>query len=291
MNAHRDATARTALGPMTLAAIEHNEPPDRRLVDDDLAESFLPTRSRLLVRLTRIGWLRRAVLSASERAAPGVAISVACRKRFIDERLSDPLNETDVVIVLGAGLDTRGCRIARHGDLPVYEVDQPEVVEHKAAVLRRVAGTIPSSIHLVGADLETDDLMAALESHGFRLGQRAFVIWEGVTQYLSDAAIRATLEALRGLAPGSRLIFSYVRQDFLDGTNRYGADALYRRFRQRSQLWQSGMVPEQVADLLAEYGWRLVEQVGPSYYRDTYIRPTGRPLAASAIEWTALAER
>jgi len=35
----------------------------------------------------------------------------------------------------------------------------------------------------------------------------------------------------------------------------------------------------------------VVEQAGPSYYRDLYIRPTGRTIAASPIEWTALAVR
>lgn len=276
---------------MTLAAIEHHEPPARRLVDDDLAESFLSARARLLVRLTRTAWLRRAVYATAERAAPGVWTSIACRKRYIDERLSDPLNEADAVIVLGAGLDTRGCRIARHSALPVYEVDQPEAIDHKRVVLQRVAGEIPSSIHLVSLDFEAGDLMAALHAQGFRSDQRAFVIWEGVTQYLSADAVAATLAALSALAPGSRLVFSYIRQDFVDGTNRYGADALYRRFRQRSRLWRSGMVPEQVGELLADHGWRLVEQVGPSYYRDTYIRPTGRDLTASPIEWMALAER
>ena len=56
-------------------------------------------------------------------------------------------------------------------------------------------------------------------------------------------------------------------------------------------MWQSGLVREDVGDLLDEYGWRLVEQAGPSYFRDTYIRPTGRTLSASPLEWTALAER
>ncbi|MGE2836671.1 SAM-dependent methyltransferase [Mycobacterium sp. SMC-4] len=286
-----DPAARTAVGPMTLAAIEHHEPPDRRLVDDDLAESFLPARARLMVRLTRTAWMRRAVYSTVERTAPGVWTSIACRKRYIDERLSDPLNETDAVIVLGSGLDTRGCRIARHGDLPVYEIDRPEAIDHKRVVLQRVAGEVLPSVHLVGLDFATGNLMSALQSHGFRDDRRAFVIWEGVTQYLSADTVADTLAALGNLAPGSRLVFSYIRQDFIDGVNLYGADALYRRFRQRSRLWQSGMVPEQVAEMLAEHGWRLVEQVGPGYYRDTYIRPTGRDLTASPIEWMALAER
>ena len=36
----RNPAAQTAFGPMVLAAVEQNEPPDRRLVDDDLAELF-----------------------------------------------------------------------------------------------------------------------------------------------------------------------------------------------------------------------------------------------------------
>lgn len=290
MNA-RNAAAQTAFGPIVLAAIEHNESPQRRLVDDDLAESFLPERLRALVRLTRSQLLRRMASAASERSGPGLWAGIACRKRYIDERLSDPLNDTDSVVVLGAGLDTRACRIARHSALPVFEVDQQINIDRKAAVLQRVLGTAPASVHLVPVDFERDALIPALEAHGYRSELRTFFIWEGVTQYLTPDAVHATLAQLRDAAPGSRLIFTYVRQDFIDGSDTYGAERIYRRFRKRRQVWKSGLVPEHVGELLAGYGWRLVEQAGPSYFRDTYIRPTGRDVAASAIEWTVLAER
>lgn len=283
--------AQTALGPMVLAAIEHNESPGRRLVDDDLAESFLPARWRWLVRSARAGAVRRALTGASERSGPGLWASIACRKRFIDERLSDPLNDVDTVVVLGAGLDTRACRIARHSDMPVFEVDQHVNTERKAAVLERVLGATPPSVRLVPLDFETEALMPALQAAGYRRDDRTFFIWEGVTQYLRPEAVRSTLDQLRDAAPGSRLVFTYIRQDFVDGTDLHGAEALYRRFRQRRQVWRSGLVREDVGELLDEYGWRLVEQAGPSYFRDTYIRPTGRTLSASPLEWTALAER
>ena len=276
---------------MVLAAIEHNESPGRRLVDDDLAESFLPARWRWLVRSARAGAVRRALTGASERSGPGLWASIACRKRFIDERLSDPLNDVDTVVVLGAGLDTRACRIARHSDMPVFEVDQHVNTERKAAVLERVLGATPPSVRLVPLDFETEALMPALQAAGYRRGDRTFFIWEGVTQYLRPEAVRSTLDQLRDAAPGSRLVFTYIRQDFVDGTDLHGAEALYRRFRQRRQVWRSGLVREDVGELLDEYGWRLVEQAGPSYFRDTYIRPTGRTLSASPLEWTALAER
>ena len=291
MKQTRNPAAQTAFGPIVLSALEHHERPDRRLVDDDLAASFLPARLRWLVGLSRFDAVRRAAVAASDRSGPGLWASIACRKRYIDERLSDPINEFDTVVVLGAGLDTRAYRIARHSDLPVFEVDLPVNIDRKAAVVQRVLGGAPASVHLVPVDFERDALMPALEAHGYRATDRAFFIWEGVTQYLVPEAVRATLAQLGDAAPGSRLIFTYVRQDFIDGTERYGADAVYRRFRQRSQVWKSGLVPEQAGELLAEYGWRLVEQAGPSYFRDTYIRPTGRTLSASPIEWTVLAER
>lgn len=286
----RDAAAQTAFGPMVLAAIEHHEPPARRLVDDDLAESFLPNRFRFLVRMARSDALRRATVSAIDRSGPGLWASIACRKRYIDERLSDPLNDTDTVVVLGAGLDTRACRIARHSDLPVFEVDQQVNSDLKASVLQRVLGSVPPSVHLVAVDFERDALIPTLEAHGYRREQRTFFIWEGVTQYLTPEAVRSTLSQLADAAPGSRLIFTYVRQDFIDGTDLYGAESLYRKFRKRRQVWKSGLVPEHVGELLAEFGWRLIEQAGPSYFRDTYIRPTGRDIAASAIEWTVMAD-
>ncbi len=287
----RNAAAQTAFGPIVLAAIEHNEPAERRLVDDDLAESFLPTRFRMAVRLTRSASIRRAAMAAADRSAPGVWAGIACRKRFIDERLSDPLNDTDAVVVLGAGLDTRACRIARHSDMPVFEVDQPVNIQLKEAVLHRVLGAVPPSVHLVPVDFERDAVVSALQARGYRSEQRTFFIWEGVTQYLTPEAVRSTLAQLADTAAGSRLVFTYVRQDFIDGVNLYGAESLYRKFRTRRQVWKSGLVPEQVGELLSEYGWRLVEQVGPSYYRDTYIRPTGRDVAASGIEWAVMAAR
>lgn len=283
--------AQTAFGPMVLAAIEQLEVPERRLVDDDLAESFLPGRLRALVRLARFGPLRRMLIAASDRSGPGLWASVVCRKRYIDEKVSDPVSEIDAVVILGSGLDTRPYRIARYSDLPVYELDQPVNIERKTAAVHRALGGVPASVHLAGVDFEHDNVMSALADNGFGDSGRTLFIWEGVTQYLTPEALHRTFEQLRAVTPGSRLIFTYVRQDFIDGTNLHGAEAVYRRFRRRSQIWKSGLEPERVEEILRGYGWRVLEQVGPSYYRDLYIRPTGRTISASPIEWTALAVR
>jgi O-methyltransferase involved in polyketide biosynthesis len=108
-----------------------------------------------------------------------------------------------------------------------------------------------------------------------------------VTQYLTEDAVRTTLTALQNSPANSRLVFTYVRKDFIDGRNMYGAAVLYRRFRQRRQVWKFGLDPDDVDAFVGTYGWQLVEQAGADYYLQNYIRPTGRDLAASDLEWTA----
>jgi len=204
---------------MVQAAIEQYEPPERQLVEDDLALSFLPASQRAMVRAMRWPLLRRLTISAGERAVPGSWALIACRKRFIDDKLTADLGNVGAVVDLGAGMDTRAYRLARQSDIPVFEVDLPVNIERKRAAVRHAIGAIPASVHLVPLDFERDDLIATLTGHGYRADARTFFIWEGVTQYLTEDAVRATLGELQGAATGSRLVFTYVRKDFLDGTN------------------------------------------------------------------------
>jgi methyltransferase (TIGR00027 family) len=287
----RNPAAQTAFGPMVLAAVEHNEPPGRRLVDDDLAELFLPAPLQWLVAATRFAPARHLLVRTSEWTGPGLWANLACRKRFIADKITETLADINAVVILGAGLDTRGYRLTRQVRIPVFEVDLPVNIALKAKTVRRVLGQAPLSVRLVALDFERDDLLTALAEHGYHTDYRAFFICEGVTQYLTEAGVRRTLEGLRAAAPGSRLVFTYVRRDFIDGKNRYGTRTLYRTVRQRKQLWHFGLEPDEVAGFIAEYGWRLIEQAGPDELVQRYVEPAGRKLTASQLEWSAFAEK
>ncbi len=287
----RNPAAQSAFGPVVLAAVEHNEPPDRRLVDDDLAELFLPAPLRLLVGATRWGPARRLMIGGSEFTGPGLWANLSCRKRFIDDKLNEALDDIDAVVILGAGLDTLPYRLTRRVRIPVFEVDLPVNIAMKAKTVRRVLGEPPLSVRLVALDFERDDLLTSLAEHGYRTDYRAFFVCEGVTQYLTEEGVRRTLEGLRATAPGSRFVFTYVRRDFIDGSNRYGTRTLYRNVRQRHQLWQFGLEPDEVAEFIGDYGWRLVEQAGPDDLLRRYVEPAGRGLTASQLEWSAYAEK
>ena len=287
----RNPVAQTAFGPMVLAAVEQNEPPGRRLVDDDLAELFLPASLRLLVGATRWGPARRLMIRGSEFTGPGLWVNMACRKHFIDDKLKAALDDIDAVVILGAGLDTRPYRLTRQARIPVFEVDQPVNIAMKAKTVRRVLGELPLSVRLVALDFEHDDLLTSLAEHGYRTDYRTFFVCEGVTQYLTEDGVRRTLEGLRAAAPGSRLVFTYVQRDFIEGANRYGTRTLYRNTRERHQIWQFGLEPDEVAGFIAEYGWRLVEQAGPDEFVQRYVEPAGRNLPASQLEWSAYAQK
>jgi methyltransferase (TIGR00027 family) len=276
---------------MVLVAIEQREPPDRRLVDDDLAVQFLPRPIRWLVNSAPSNLLRRLMIAVMEREGPGLWASMIGRKRYITDKVAASLGDIDAVVVLGAGMDTLAYRLARTTRIPIFELDQPVNVARKTAAARRALGTPPSSVQSVPFDFERDDVFTVLAEHGYRLQSRTFFVWEAVTQYLTADAVDATLTSLGSAAPGSRLVFTYVRADFIDGINLYGAETLYRRFVQRQRLWRFGLPPQDVATFLAGHGWRVCEQAGPDLIVHRYIEPTGHHLTASPIEWTAYAEK
>ena len=125
---------------------------------------------------------------------------VLARSRYVDEALAPRLAAgLDQVIVLGAGFDTtalayadRACRF--------FEVDHP-------AILAGHPG-LGANIRFVPLDFAQHDLAAALVAAGFDAHRPAWVSWLGVTMYLEQRVVLATLATLRRiLAPGSVVIF------------------------------------------------------------------------------------
>jgi methyltransferase (TIGR00027 family) len=274
---------RTAVGPMVIVAVEQFEPSP--LIHDPWAAKLLPLSGRLAVTLAKWPPARRSTVKATEKKLPGLWASMLCRKRYIDDMLRDAVQDgIDAVVILGAGFDTRAYRVPGLDGIPVWELDLPANIARKEAALRRCFGRVPDGVTLVPVDFETQDLQQELTRHGYRLGSRTFVAWEAVTQYLTEAGVRRTLEHLAHTGPGSRLAFTYLRKDFLDGVTTFGADVAYQDFVVKRRLWRFGLDPEQVAGLLAEFGWTEHEQLGPHEFTARYLEPAGRRLLVSEIE-------
>lgn len=91
-------------------------------------------------------------------------------------------------------------------------------------------GKIPSHIKLVAINLDLEDPGTMLELHGYSTNKRTFFILEAVTQYLTEKGIRSTFDFLAKAASGSRLVFTYICKDFLDGRVMHGWENFYKKY-------------------------------------------------------------
>jgi methyltransferase (TIGR00027 family) len=284
------AAAKTGAAPTTIIAIEQHFPRDQRIIVDELAHAILPFVARVLVRLTRPAFVRNRFVRLLEKTSPGIWGLMTCRKRYIDEKISDAVSGIDAVVNLGAGFDTRVYRLPALARVPVWEIDQAENIELKRIHLRRLREVIPAHLTLLPIDFDRQDLGALLAVHGYAASQRTFFIWEGVTQYLTEAGVRATFEFLGKTARDSRLAFTYVRKAFLDGEAMFGQNDMYKRFVAK-RIWLFGMEPDSAEEFLSQYGWRVIEHIGYEDLTQRYVRPTGRTLASTPIERIVYAEK
>ena len=282
--------AQTGPGAMVLVAIEQAFPEGERIIDDDLACPILPFGYRAEVRL--FGPIKNWVIRKSELKVPGLWGGIMARKRYIDDIVSEAAEgPIEAVVNLGAGFDTRAFRLQALAEVPVWEVDQPQNIDAKRSRLEKLFEPVPAHVTLVPIDFDHEDLATVLASHGYEPDRRTMFVWEGVTQYVTEAGIRATFDFLARAPAGSRMVFTYTPKDFIDGENFYGLEYLYKQMLVKDKIWLFGLDPEKVDDFLGEYGWYVLEHLGYDELGERYVKPTGRELQSMAIERMVYAEK
>jgi methyltransferase (TIGR00027 family) len=285
------AATKTGYGPILAVAIEQNYPKDQRIIDDNLAYQMLPPVMRFVVRMTQSDWIRNGLVREAERVVPGIWGGMIYRKRYIDAKVMATSGQIGVLVNLGAGFDTRAFRLSALAHVQIWEVDVQENLERKQVLLQKVLGEIPKNVHFIPIDFDCEDLETVLSSHGYSLNDRTFFIYEGVLQYLTETGVRATFDFLTRVVPGSRLVFTYVRKDFINGQVMYDQEATYKRYVIKDKSWLFGIAPEEVPSFLTEYGWQIIEHLGYEDLVDVYVKPTGRNLSSTPIERLVYAEK
>ncbi len=181
------------------------------LVRDDVADSLVPGFSSRLLGMARSSpRAARLVLGMLDRVSRGRLRHIALRTRAIDEAIEHAIRDgARQIVLLGAGLDARAWRMDALRECIVFEVDHPSTQSYKRA---RVDGLTPSAreVRFVEVDFERQDFGQRLEEAGHRPDERTVFVWEGVTMYLTRAAIDRTLATAARIAPrGSTLIMTY----------------------------------------------------------------------------------
>ncbi len=287
------SAAQTGSAPTFLVAMEQYEPPAQRIIDDDLATKVLPGGVRFFLKLLRIPLLRNWMINLFEKQIEGASSAFLCRKRYIDDTIIATAENGSVaaIVNLGAGFDTRVYRLPKLATIPAWEVDQLVNIEAKRKGVQNALGNIPAQVTLVPINFMTQDLGVVLNDHGYNGDKKTFFIWEAVSQYLTETAVRQTFHFLAQSPAGSQLTFTYVLKDFIEGKNLYGEEKFYERMVTKNNIWHFGFDPAEVGDFLQEYGWRLIEDLSYEELNNRYAKSIGRNLPSMKIERMVYAEK
>jgi methyltransferase (TIGR00027 family) len=275
--------SRTATGAAFCRLVEQSQPAETRLFNDPVVMRLLDP---MAVAMASPGPMRDEQLASLGSGTYG---SLVMRTRFIDDVVTAQVaGGVTQVVILGAGLDTRAYRLPALREATVFEVDLPRLQRRKRKALRKIASTA-REVRFVPMDLTTQRLDEALPYAGLDTSQPALFVWEGVTQYLPESAVRSTLAFVGRACAGTSLVFTYVRRSVVNEGGYSGWSRSLRVEVSTSEPWIFGLEPDDVPGLLDESGMRLVQDVGADDYQSLYLRPLGRQLDIDPGERVAVA--
>merc|ERR1712048_470709 len=113
------------------------------------------------------------------------------------------------VVLLGAGYDTRFYRLPLGDHAHLFEVDAKGTQDMKLDALRTAAIDIPNvdRVTYVAVDFQSECWFDRLVDSGMRKGLPTFIVWEGVTYYLPEEVVKATLNIVAKRFDGTAAMF------------------------------------------------------------------------------------
>lgn len=253
-------------------ALESSRSAPERLFNDPFARAFLSWPLSLAGRLLTVPGFALLVSRVVDRRAPGARTSAIARTKLIDDAIEAGIAEgIEQLVILGSGFDSRAYRLPSLRRVSVFEVDHPDTQAAKRSTLARLA-VRAENVRFVAIDFDRQDLQSVMTDAGFRPQTRTFLLWEGVTNYLTEAAVDATLRWCAHASPGSRLLFTYVHRDVLASPSPFfGTQKLFASLRAYGESWTFGIDPKQLAAFLAHRGLCLDTDLGAAQYRERYF--------------------
>lgn len=212
-----DQPSQSALGVTLFRAFATRDARPEIRGNDDLAEKFLPEEFRKMADNPAV---REWVIAK----APGSYEFFIARTKFFDRAVREALEENlPQIVFLGAGYDSRPYRFADCiRDTRIFELDVPSTQQRKKAMLQQAGVRVPPTLEFVPVNFTRDALDDVLAKTGFDRSKRTLFVWEGVTYYLTAAAVDQTLACIRRNSPaGSQLCLDYMI-DAPDMASRYG---------------------------------------------------------------------
>ena len=295
-----DTPSRTAAWVAAARHLGRLLPEDVRIADDPFGGAFTSLQLARMIEEAAGGGL--GGIRGPITKVPGLSkwiVYMQVRTRVIDDIVRGFHGKQ--LVLLGAGYDCRALRLPELAETRVFEIDHPATQGHKRRVLDRLGAESPSTY--VTWDFETmptEDLPDALAEAGHDASQPSLTSWEGVTMYLTEPAIDASLRAsAEWSAPTSQLAMTYFAKSRLAEPS-WTTRAIAAVVSRVGEPWRFGWQPEELPGYLAERGLELVDDIAlndaarellpPQYAR--HVDDAGRRVVlATAPESIAVAQR
>jgi len=243
------------------------------ILEDDAAGWLLGPPLSAILHAAPLRWLFWRPLIAKVRP---ISAFVVIRSRYAEDCLAQAIRGgCRQYVILGAGLDSWALRHTEPG-VTVFELDQPATQQWKAARIRDRLGAAPAHLVLIPIDFEREaiaDVLAAAPGRQYDREAPALVSWLGTICYLTHDAIAGTFASLAAAcAPGSRVVFDYFEpKERMSPADLQLFETLDAGGARRGEPMQTLLAAEEMAEILAAAGWRVVEDLSAPEIRRRYL--------------------
>ena len=259
--------------------------PDRKLRNGD----WLATKLCEPVLLPREYDAARAVIEDDPERYAGF-FYVNARTRCIDDLLERALRHGAAqVVVLGAGFDSRAYRFHRaHPKVAFFEVDLPATTRAKQEAIAKVLGALPRYVHYAPIDFDKQSLESVLAGVGYDPDEKTFFILEGVTMYVTEPSVGATLAFIGNHSrPGSAVVFDYISRRVAAGDydGLYAASSSAKGVARLGEPFVTGWTPEQAAALARQHGLSVLEDLDAEKLTQRYLTGSNGKADGRIPDW------
>ena len=236
-------------------------------MDRILPPGIVPATEKLLVASGAVGprtlrWSRSkrmlSVYEAFDWMLPGQFEAFAQRKAFCERQVREGIGEgVSQVLVLGAGYDTMGWRLAKEfPGVNFFEIDHPATARLKARGIGAMGQR--DNLFLVSEDLGERKLEDVLKTNKiWEHSARTVIVAEGLVMYLPPEAVEDLFRQLSDIAgDGSRIAFSYIPsgEDGRPDAGRWTGLMLWLQ-KIAGEPWIWSIRPEELGPFLEKTGW------------------------------------
>lgn len=177
-------------------------------------------------------------------------------------------------VIVGAGFDTFALRQPRWADsLTIIEADHPGSQAAKRSRIAAAGMQLPANVVFADIDFEQESLRDGLLRNGVSIARPTFFSWLGVSMYLTEAAIDATLKSMAAFPEGSEVVLTFLQPPLPDAlASQSGPSRLAQHVAESGEPFVSYFDQAAFEQKLLAAGFSSVEFLAPATANSSYFQ-------------------